>query len=139
MVCERLQAAGQQPDRDANERQGRLRAPPVEHAGAAPGQREGAEQHAVGEIDRQRIRHGAVEAEQHDRVARIRWALPHQASARLLKFCAHAKNNSRPSMISTCIVTMKSVLTSRSMAIDESAVVTMSGMAASYRLPTRQG
>jgi hypothetical protein len=72
-------------------------------------------------------------------VARIRWALPHQASARLLKFCAHAKNNSRPSMISTCIVTMKSVLTSRSMAIDESAVVTMSGMAASYRLPTRQG
>ena len=72
-------------------------------------------------------------------VARIRWALPHQASARLLKFCAHAKNNSRPSMISMCIVTMKSVLTSRSMAIDESAVVTMSGMAQVTGWPTRQG
>ena len=48
--------------------------------------------------------------------ARIRWAVPHQASARLLKLCAQAKNKSRPSMISTCIVTMKSVLTSRSMA-----------------------
>ena len=47
--------------------------------------------------------------------ARIRWALPHQASARLLKFCAQAKNSSRPSMTSTCIVTRNSVLTSRSM------------------------
>ena len=55
--------------------------------------------------------------------ARIRWALPHQASARLLKFCAQAKNSSRPSMISTYIVTMKSVLTSRSMAISENAVL----------------
>ena len=34
--------------------------------------------------------------------ARSRWELPHQASAVLLKFCAHAKNSSRPSMISTC-------------------------------------
>src|SRR5204863_2314215 len=72
-------------------------------------------------------------------VARIRWVLRHQATARLLKFCAHRKNNSRPSMISTCIVTMKSVLTSRSMAINESAVVILSGMATSYRLPTKQG
>src|SRR5476649_2283733 len=62
--------------------------------------------------------------------ARIRWALPHQASARLLKFCAHAKNNSRPSMTSMYIVAMKSVLTSRSMVINESAVLILSGMAA---------
>ena len=54
--------------------------------------------------------------------ARIRWALPHQASARLLKFCAQAKNSSRPSMISTCIVTMNSVLTSRSMTANRRAM-----------------
>ena len=64
---ERLQAAGQQPDRDADERQRRLRIALVEHARAAPGQREGAEQHRIGEIDRKRIRHRAVQAEQHDR------------------------------------------------------------------------
>jgi hypothetical protein len=34
---------------------------------------------------------------------------------------------------------MKSVLTSRSMAINESAVLTLSGIAADYRLPTKQG
>src|SRR5690349_8764599 len=72
-------------------------------------------------------------------VARSRCALPHQASARLLKFCAHAKNNSRPSMISTFIVTMKSVLTSRSMAIDDSAVMIVSVMATNYRLRPAPG
>ena len=56
-----------------------------------------------------------------------------------LKFWAQAKYNSRPRMISTCIVTMKSVLTSRSMAINEKTVLALSGMAASYRLPTKQG
>ena len=55
--------------------------------------------------------------------ARSRWALPHQASARLPKFCAQAKNSSRPSMISTYIVTRKSVLTSRSMAISRNAML----------------
>jgi hypothetical protein len=66
--------------------------------------------------------------------ARIRWALPHQASARLLKFCAQAKNNNRPSMISMCIVTMKSVLTSRSIAISDNAVLALSGMRRNYRV-----
>ena len=64
---EYLQAAGQQPDRDANERQRRLRVALIEHTRAAPGQREGAEQHRIGEIDRKRIRHRAVLAKQHDR------------------------------------------------------------------------
>ena len=42
-------------------------------------------------------------------------------------------------MISTCIVTMKSVLTSRSMPIRENAVVALSSIVASYKWPTKQG
>jgi hypothetical protein len=76
----------------------------------APRQREGAEQHRIGKIDRNRILHRAVQAKQHDRArAQQRGAAP-PASARLPKFCAQAKNSSRPSMISTYIVTRKSVL-----------------------------
>ena len=70
--------------------------------------------------------------------ARIRWALPHQASAVLLKFCAQAKNSRRPSMTSTSIVTRKSVLMSRSMASNENTALTFSGMRTGYRLPTKQ-
>ena len=66
-------------------------------------------------------------------------AEPHHASAVLPKFCAQAKNSSRPRMISTCIVTMNSVLTSRSMVIRENAALAFSGMRSSYSLHTKQG
>ena len=135
-VCRR-QASSQ--TATPTQRQRRLRAPPVEHARAAPGQREGAEQHGVGEIDRQRIRHRAVQAEQHDR------GRAHQMGAappgqRALAEVLRPREKQQQAEHDLDVHRDHEKRVDVEVHGDQrKRGAGLSGMAASYRLPTKQG
>ena len=92
---ERWYAPEHQPDRDADQRQRRFR-PLARSNTRAPHQVSANELNSTAlakSIDSE-LGTEPCRPSNMIEIARIRWALPHQASARLLKFCDHAKNSS---------------------------------------------
>ena len=100
-IRQHRQAADQEPDHGAGDHVDRLDRAAVENARAGPGDREGGKQQRVGES--MLIRSGAEPNMPNSTTekARIRWAKPHQATARIAVFCAQANSSNRPRMAST--------------------------------------